>query len=235
MKVYNDVNIWSFWGDGWIVVPTLISKEEDCLIRGQIGTELNHRFSNISGSYSFLMKKEINNPVAYKKSKNSFDEEILISLDPRLPSNEDNIGVVLFPFASLENEDVVVSWEMYHNNLLFLKNKLRKSLFGDFFIPVFSCNEISQEMMLEEIEDTLVDTFGISLVFCENDMSVVYEKEKSIKKTSDKNEHDGIQSNIVQEENLIDDEYESISLDDFLKKKKGNGNNDRPEGCSQEA
>lgn len=155
-------------------LPCLSEEANSTLtIKNEMINEAQYRFPELMKVCSYVRKSGNKNCIVLKSSKRKDDSETLMVHDLRMTSSIDDYGLVMMPVSSLtKNTNSLVyevSWEVLNSSLINIREQLRRSLFGTFYIPIMKVKDVSDDDVLEEYTEILKNVNDVVLIINDDD------------------------------------------------------------------
>jgi len=173
----KDTRLWSFWGRGWLCVPTVIGwTNNDATIAGRLLKETYERLPSTVRGLGRMYRSNHWEPQVYVVKTFGGKEQACYH-DLRLPASDACSGLIFVPTRrcctaspddSWKNKP---DWEMISGSLRYLKETCRVSLQGEIYVPLLGSSEdgFEDDESLEMITDALKETRGFSVLSGEKD------------------------------------------------------------------
>jgi hypothetical protein len=173
----KDARLWSFWGRGWLCVPTVIGwNNNDITVAGRLLKETHERLPNTVRGLGRLYRAIHWEPHVYVVKQFNNKEQACYQ-DLRLPASDACSGLIFIPTRRCCLSSPADSWlnkpdwETISASLRYLKETVRASLQGDIYVPLLGSaeNGFDDDESLEMIEDTLKDSRDFNILSGERD------------------------------------------------------------------
>lgn len=173
----KDTRLWSFWGRGWLCIPTVIGwTGVDATIAGRLLKETHERLPNTVRGLGRVYRSNHWEPQVYVVKTLGGKEQACYH-DLRMPASDACSGLIFVPTrrcCTAKPEDSWLNkpdWETISGSLRYLKETCRVSLQGEIYVPLFGADEngFEDDESLEMISDALKEARGFSIVSSERD------------------------------------------------------------------
>jgi len=165
------LDIWSFWSNGWICIPTAPENDLD-RFPSKLGRFLVSRFPGLEKNYNRLCTAGINGVSVFRstETKSEPHKRILVYSDLRMPLSPGDYGIILTPdmpgIIGNQEEFAETEWERIEKTIQFIQDNIHL-IPGTIYIPPlgFGTDGITEEDAVDELMALLIDTERIKIIY----------------------------------------------------------------------